>query len=163
MLTQDRLKELLNYDPETGIFTRKTSIAGHKVGSISGASQNKGYIQMYVDSKNYLAHRLAWLYVYGCWPKYQIDHINRNKKDNRIVNLRDVSNSTNQHNIGIRSHNVSGVTGVVWNSRNQKWVAQLIYQNKRYHIGTYTNVEDAKIARENKFLEVSSSKELRLH
>jgi hypothetical protein len=149
MLTQERLKELLNYDSETGIFTRKTSIAGHKAGSISGASQNKGYIQMYVDGKNYLAHRLAWLYVYGCFPKYQIDHINRNKKDNRIVNLRDVSNSINQHNNTLRSHNTSGTTGVMFSQKRKHWVSQIHIDNKRIYLGTFKDKEMAIQARKN--------------
>jgi hypothetical protein len=163
MLTQERLKYLFDYDPLTGIFTRKVRIGIHKPGSIAGSPQNKGYIQMYVDKKNYLAHRLAWLYIYGSFPKIQIDHINRIKTDNRIDNLRDVSNSENQHNIGVRSHNQSGVTGVVWDSRSKKWKAQLIYENKRYNIGTFVNVVDAKAARENKFKEVSLSKQPELH
>ena len=150
MLTQARLKELLHYDKETGVFTRKTKVGKYELGSISGATHNKGYIQITVDDKNYLAHRLAWMYVFGKFPKKQIDHINRVKTDNSIKNLRDVDASTNQHNIGVRSHNSSGITGVVWNSRRQKWVAQIIYRNKRYYIGTFKDVALAKIARENK-------------
>ena len=90
------------------------------------------------------------MYVYGEFPKNQIDHINRIKTDNSIKNLRDVDASTNHHNIGVRSHNTSGVTGVVWDSRSKKWKAQIILENKRYLIGTFKTVELAKIARQNK-------------
>lgn len=147
MLTQERLKELLHYDPETGIFTRKSTVGRFLKGSISGAKQNMGYIQITVDAKNYLAHRLAWLYVYGEFPKTQIDHINRIKMDNRIKNLRDVDASANHHNVGLRSHNRSGITGVVWNERNKNWKAQIIYKNKRYSIGTFKTIELAGKAR----------------
>jgi len=150
MLTQSRLKELLHYDEETGIFTRKTKIGRYKLGSISGAKHNKGYVQITIDGENYLAHRLAWFYVYGEFPKNQIDHINRIKTDNSIKNLRDVDASTNHHNIGVRSHNSSGVTGVIWSSRSKKWVAQIILNNKRHHIGTFKTVELAKVARQKK-------------
>ena len=84
MLTQERLKELLHYDEETGLFTRKTRVASRMKGTISGARHNKGYVQIMIDGDNYLAHRLAWFYVYGEWPKNQIDHINRIKTDNKI-------------------------------------------------------------------------------
>ena len=77
LLTQERLKELLSYDCETGLFTRRYSMNRHKEGSIAGAPHNKGYVQIMVDFNNYLAHRLAWLYVYGKFPDGQIDQIGR--------------------------------------------------------------------------------------
>ena len=157
MLTQERLKELLYYDEKTGVFTRKTTVGRYLAGSVSGAKQNKGYIQITVDGANYLSHRLAWLYVYGNFPINQIDHINRIKIDNRIKNLRDVDASTNHHNIGIRSHNISGITGVVRDSRSKKWVAQIIYRNKRYYIGSFDNIELAGIKRKKKEQELMQS------
>lgn len=150
MLTQSRLKELLSYDPETGLFIRLFTITRHKAGSISGSPQNKGYVQIMIDTRNYLAHRLAWLYVYGEFPKGQIDHINRIKTDNRIVNLRDVDNSINQLNNGVRKHNSSGVTGVMKDTRSNKWVVQLIFDNKRHYLGSYKTIDEAKLARETK-------------
>ena len=150
MLTQERLKELLHYDQETGVFTRKTKVGKYLAGSVSGAKHNKGYIQITIDGSNLLAHRLAWLYVYGKFPIDQIDHINRIKTDNSIKNLRDVDSSTNLHNVGLRSHNTSGVTGVVWNARSNKWIAQIIHKNKRYYIGCFETVESASIARKHK-------------
>jgi len=149
MLTQNRLKELLHYEQDTGLFIRKTTINRHKAGSISGARQNKGYIQMMIDGKNYLAHRLAWFYVYGEWPKNQIDHINRIKTDNRICNLRDVNNSTNQHNNSTRRHNTSGTTGVMNLKSRNCWGAQIYVNNKRIYLGVYKTKEDAILARKN--------------
>lgn len=147
MITQKRLKELLEYDEEKGVFIYKTKRGSRQKGSIAGSFQNKGYIQITVDNENYLAHRLAWLYVYGEWPKHQIDHINRIKTDNRIVNLRDVNNSTNHHNVGIRKHNTSGVTGVYWSNNKNKWVASIEINNKKYHLGIFNTLEDAKNCR----------------
>lgn len=148
MLTQERLKELLHYDEETGLFTRKTKVANRIAGSIAGAKHNKGYVQIMIDCENYLAHRLAWFYVYGEWPKNQIDHINRIKTDNKIQNLRDVDNSKNQHNIGIRSHNSSGVTGVYQSSKSKKWIATIELNNKKHCLGTYRSLNEAKSARQ---------------
>tara|TARA_R110000868_G_C10511556_1_gene732162 strand:- start:75 stop:587 length:513 start_codon:yes stop_codon:yes gene_type:complete len=162
MLTQSRLKEVLSYDPETGLFTRVSTKTRYKAGSVSGSPQNKGYVQIMIDSYNYLAHRLAWLYVYGEFPKGQIDHINRIKTDNRIANLRDVDNSINQLNIGVRKHNSSGVTGVMKDTRSNKWVVQLIFDNKRHYLGRYETVAEAKIAREEKEKELMRLK-LQVH
>jgi hypothetical protein len=158
MLTQERLKELLHYDPETGVFTRRTKVGRYLAGSVSGAKHNKGYIQITIDGSNLLAHRLAWLYVYGKFPIDQIDHINRIKTDNRIQNLRDVDASTNHHNVGLRSHNRSGITGVVWSARSKKWIAQVIYKNKRYYIGCFDTIEIASIARKHKEESLMQSK-----
>lgn len=149
MLTQQRLKELLHYDCTTGLFTRKTTICNKKTGSVSGAKQNKGYVQIMIDGENYLAHRLAWFYVYGAWPNKQIDHINRIKTDNRIENLRDVSNSTNQHNNGLRKHNTTGITGVMYLKSRNVYVAQMYVNKKRIYLGTFKLKEDAISARKN--------------
>ena len=143
MLTQERLKELFFYDPSTGLFTRIKGIKGNMAGSVSNCKNVKGYVQIMIDYKNYTAHRLAWLYVYGRWPHEQIDHINRIKNDNRLVNLREATNSENQINIQVRSHNTSGITGVMRDSRSNKWVAQIIRNNRRYYLGRYGSVHEA--------------------
>jgi len=149
MLTQERLKELLSYDENTGLFIRKIKLSRWQAGSIAGSKQNKGYIQIMIDGENYLAHRLAWLYVYGEWPKNQIDHINRIKTDNKIKNLRDVTNSTNQHNNAIRRHNTSGTTGVMTLKSKNSWGAQIYVNNKRIYLGVFKTKEEAISARKN--------------
>jgi hypothetical protein len=159
MLTQERLKELFHYDPEIGVFTRKTKVGRYLAESASGAKHNKGYLQITVDGGNHLAHRLAWLYVYGHFPINQIDHINRIKTDNSIKNLRDVDASTNHHNVGLRCHNTSGFTGVVRDTRSGKWIAQIIYKTKRYYIGSFDDVELAVIARKQKEKELMYSEQ----
>ena len=98
MITQKRLKEVLDYDPCSGLFTRKCKSkkqpfgkgSQKDIGSVCGTQDAKGYIGISIDGKRYAAHRLAWLYVTGCWPSDQIDHINRVKSDNRACNIRDV-------------------------------------------------------------------------
>jgi hypothetical protein len=147
MITQERLRELLSYDEENGLFIYKTKRGQKSKGSIAGSPQNKGYIQITVDDKNYLAHRLAWFYVHGEWPKNQIDHINRIKTDNRITNLRDVTNSINHHNVGLRKHNTSGVNGVYWSNNKNKWVATIEINKKKHHLGIFNTLEDAKNCR----------------
>ena len=143
MLTQERLKELFFYDQETGFFTRIAGVKGHQAGLVSNCKNVKGYVQIMVDYKNYTAHRLAWLYVHGRWPHNQIDHINRIKDDNKITNLREATNSENQINIQVRKHNTSGITGVVKDSKSNKWVAQIIRNNKKYYLGRHSSVSEA--------------------
>jgi len=102
MLTTDRLRELLDYDTETGLFRWKTPTNNRiTVGSLAGQNHPKGYTRIGVDGAKYLAHRLAWLYVHGVWPINQIDHINRMKTDNRINNLRDVIDGINKRNVDV--------------------------------------------------------------
>ena len=111
-LTQERLKEVLRYDAEgTGMFVRATRQRGCRVGEVVGSFDPFGYIKIGVDAKDYLAHRLAWLYVYGYMSENLIDHINRNPADNRISNLREVSQQCNMRNTGTPKHNTSGVKG----------------------------------------------------
>lgn len=118
MVTQERLKELLEYNPDTGLFTRLMSIGNQKVGNIAGTLRKDGYIQIKVDGKPYLAHQLAFLYMEGYFPE-MVDHINRIGGDNRWVNLRESNNQENQRNKAARSK--SGYLGVSWKKRDQKW------------------------------------------
>ena len=97
-ITADRARELLHYDPETGVFTRRVASGKTHVGDVTGSKNALGYMMVGVDGSRYLAHRLAWLYTYGEWPKQDIDHIDQDKANNRIANLRDVSRSANNQN-----------------------------------------------------------------
>ena len=100
ILTVERLRELLHYDSDTGVFTwRVYRSPGAKKGDVAGCVNEGGYIATQVDRKHYLSHRLAWLYVYGAWPIDEIDHKDGNPANNHIANLRDVTRLTNSQNL----------------------------------------------------------------
>tara|TARA_R110002020_G_scaffold472357_1_gene700266 strand:- start:6 stop:494 length:489 start_codon:yes stop_codon:yes gene_type:complete len=146
MITQARLKELVHYNPNTGVFTRLIPAGGVSAGDIVGSNCGEGYLKIMVDGGRYRAHRLAWLYMTGDWPKYQIDHINGVKNDNRIDNLRDVTNAVNQRNTSRRINNKSGVPGVVWHSRDHIWSVS-ITSGTRKMLGSFTDFFEAVCAR----------------
>ena len=149
MLTQERLKELLHYDPETGGFTRLVGRSGCQVGVIKNKpNSGHGYISITIDQKSYLTHRLAWLYVYGRFPPEQIDHINHDRVDNRITNLREATHHENQKNRAKNPRNTSGVVGVSWNKAVGVWQAMINVNRKQKYLGTFKNKEDAIAARE---------------
>jgi hypothetical protein len=147
-LTQARLKEVLSYDPDTGIFTNLTQRRGSaKKGAVAGSKNSKGYIQIEIDSKNYRAHRLAWLYAYGEFPEKSLDHINEVKGDNRLGNLRLATKQENQHNISsLRINNSSGFRGVSRNKKAKKWEAQIAINGRHKHLGHFDTVEEASEA-----------------
>ena len=146
-LAAERLRELLEYFPETGIFRWRVSRQRVRVGSIAGCLNGDGYLTIMVDGKKHRAHRLAWLYVHGTWPKDQIDHINRDRADNRIENLREATPTENNRNQNKRYDNTSGHVGVSWSKAAQKWVAQIRHLGKKIHLGFFTEKEDAIAAR----------------
>lgn len=147
----ERLRELLSYDPETGVFShqkKRTGVpyAGMKAGYVN-ESRGIPYERIKVDGKAYKTHRLAWLYVHGKFPDGEIDHINGNTLDNRICNLRDVTRQDNCKNRTKRSDNKSGVNGVVWYPPSQKWQASIAHDKKTIHLGYFSDIECAKKAR----------------
>ena len=113
-LTQDALKQMLWYDPETGVFRwRHSKRRGQiKPWSLAGSPCSRGYLQTQIDGKAYLNHRLAWLYMTGGWPTDMIDHINQIKSDNSWSNLREATNAQNQWNVDIKASSQIGVKGV---------------------------------------------------
>jgi len=140
MITQSELKELVNYDKDTGIFTWKKRTSNRiKVGDIVGNLHKSGYIEMRVGGTRCLAHRFAFLYVHGYIPKL-IDHIDRNKKNNRIDNLREATYGQNTLNSKIRSDNTSGAKCVYFDKRNNSWEVKI--GNK--YIKKYKTLEEAK-------------------
>ncbi len=147
-ITAEKLRELLHYDHETGIFTWKVSTSNRvKVGDVAGSPDGQGYLQIKVQRRLYLAHRLAWLHINGVWPKLNIDHINRNPSDNRLVNLRDVTHKQNHQNRSKSSNNTSGHPGVYWHKRISKWVAQIKHNQKNIYLGCFSILEEAIAAR----------------
>jgi len=144
MITQKRLKELLEYNKNTGEFHWKASPNNcTKINSKAGYLRSSGYIGIKIDYKMYQAHRLVWLYTYGKFPKGDVDHINRVRNDNRIENLRDVSRSLNSRNSSVSQLNTSGFSGVFWNKRANKWVSHITYGGKQRHLGYFKKIEDA--------------------
>ena len=147
-LTAEYLRSVLHYSPETGIFTWKVRTSTKvKVGDVAGCPEGGGYLQIRVCSRLYRAHRLAWLHTYGAWPTDQIDHINRNRSDNRISNLREVTSKQNNQNAGKRSDNKSGHPGVRWYKQSSKWQARIKHNQKDIYLGYFTTIEEAISAR----------------
>lgn len=147
-LTAEYLRSALNYNPDTGIFTWKVSTSNRvKVGDIAGSRRGDGYLQIMIQSRLHKAHRLAWLYVHGVWPEDQIDHINRNRIDNQISNLREVSHKQNNQNKGKAGNNTSGHTGVCWHKQKSKWQTHIKHNRKRIHLGYFATIEEAVAAR----------------
>jgi hypothetical protein len=143
-LTHDRLLYLVDYNPLTGVFVNKVSRRKSRAGQVAGTSHNGGYRLIKVDRKNYLAHRLAWFYVHGKWPDHQIDHINGDKKDNRIANLRQATCSENMQNIRLaQKRSKSGVRGVSWVASRSRWVAQISVGGKQKNLGRFDDIEAA--------------------
>jgi len=143
MLTQARLKEVLSYDPETGIFTWIIATSNRiKSGSIAG-NFGKGYVRINVDGKSYGAHRLVFLYMTGKFPTLLIDHINGIKNDNRLSNIRQATFHENAKNCPKRKNNKSGLKNVSLHKRSQKWAASARLNGKKIHLGLFENKNEA--------------------
>lgn len=138
------LRELLDYDPESGEFTWRVSEGKRiKVGDKSGCPNWRGDVRIKIRGRFYLAHRLAWLHVHGEWPPHEIDHINGVRTDNRIANLRQATHQQNSCNKRRFSNNTSGVKGVTWHRHKQKWQAQIQSHGKNTYLGSFDRIEDA--------------------
>lgn len=146
-LTQERLKELLHYDQDAGIFTWITPPAyRHTAGQKAGSLTSQGYIFIGLDGVNYLAHRLAFLYILGRFPS-NTDHIDHDRTNNKWANLREVSNSENHKNRAMSKRNTSGFTGVQWVERHKRWMAKIKVNQKVIYLGYFKRIEDAIEAR----------------
>ncbi|MCK5132719.1 MAG: HNH endonuclease [Candidatus Sabulitectum sp.] len=147
-LTQEKLKELLNYDPNTGIFTWKVDRRpAVKTGDIAGTITSYGYRQICVNYNLIFAHRLAFLFMTGAYPSGETDHINHISDDNRWCNLREVTSTDNNKNKPLFCTNTSGFTGVFWHSRDEKWVAKITVDGKRINLGSFNQKKSAIEAR----------------
>lgn len=145
-LTQKRLKEILHYDPATGMFAWLVNRKQMKVFDIAGYV-TKGYQKISIDGKQYLTHRLAFLYIHSYFPEHGIDHIDHDKLNNRIDNLREASQQCNQRNCGNPKDNSSGVKGVSWGKHDNKWYARIAINYKHKYLGYYVDFDDAACAR----------------
>lgn len=161
-ITQDLLRSLLTYDPETGdLFWRERPIEIFNSHG-AGLSWNKryantvalsfvtrrGYKHGTIFGKSFLAHRVCYALHHGLWPENHIDHINGIKTDNRISNLRDVDHVENQKNKPMQSNNKSGHTGVFWCTRDRKWQASIHAKGRLKYLGQFSQISDAVAARD---------------
>ena len=139
MLTQKELKARLSYDPDTGVFFwRKTTMRTDLLGKQAGCLHTvQGYIEIGIGNKLYKAHRLVWLYVYGRFPKEDLDHINRKRSDNRLENLREVPRYQNAQNQSLRKTSKTGLMGVSFNTQKQKFIAQITVNKCKKYLGQF--------------------------
>jgi len=154
-MNAQEIRELLNYNPDTGILTMRIRTSRRvKIGDIAGTIKPGGYIDIKIKGRLYKAHRLAWLHAYGSWPKGDIDHINHDGGDNRIINLRDVTCLENMRNQSIYRNNKSGIHGVDWENPCKKWRARITAGRKEIYLGQHIDFFEACCARksaENKY------------
>ena len=140
-------KELLSYDPQTGVFRWIVGRPGTRCDAVAGSRKVSGYLSIGFRGKEYLAHRLAWWFATGAWPLGQIDHINGDRSDNRICNLRDVSPQVNLQNRRHAQKNTkSGLLGATWHSRNKAFEAVIRVDGKRRFLGLFKTAEEAHTA-----------------
>lgn len=147
-LTQEILKSLVHYDPETGLMTwvearNSRARKGEEAGSVN---KHNGYRYVHIDYRRYLIHRLTFLYMTGRWPT-EIDHIDGDRLNNKWANLREVTRRQNSRNLGVRTNNASGVVGVHWSRPCQRWMATIRVNYKRLYLGAFKDISDAITAR----------------
>jgi hypothetical protein len=161
MITQEELKRVLHYDPDTGVFTWlirpddgtqgtkafNTKFAGKRAGTLCKTHGYRHISTSTVDGLIHREHRLAFLYMTGAWPSPDPDHKNGDKSDNSWNNLREATLSQNQMNTKVRVDNASGRKGVSFCNRTNKWVAQLIAGKTHYWLGRHSTIQDAIAAR----------------
>lgn len=145
VITQSRLKELLHYNEETGVFTWKVRCGARALaGNTAGSKTSEGYSGIHVKGKSYLSHRLAWVYTYGYFPKEEVDHINGDRSDNRILNLREATRTQNNQNLRkCQKNSSSGILGVY--PEGKKFKAVIGFGGKLVYLGMF---ETAVLAHE---------------
>lgn len=140
-LTFERLRELFAYDAKTGVFTKKNS------GAPTGSANRAGYLCLRIDGRTYLAHRLAWLFAHSHWPANHIDHIDGDRANNRLSNLRDVPRTVNMQNMRrAPSSGTSGHFGATYNKLAKKWIAQIRVGGRNKALGYFDTPEKASAA-----------------
>lgn len=144
----DFLRQIISYDPETGIFHWRVSIRGVRKGRPAGYLTLTGYLTIRVCGVLYGAHHLAWLYMTGQWPTHEIDHKDCNPSNNKFSNLREATSSQNKGNMRRPSHNRSGAKGAYEDKRSGRWYAQIRKNDRQIHLGCFGTREEAAVAYE---------------
>lgn len=147
----ENAQQLWDYDPETGrIYWKEPKCNGAiKAGQEAGSTTTSGYREVRVGRKPVLVHRVIWFLCYGELPRCQLDHINRDRADNRVCNLRIAYNnaSDNNQNRAVGKNNTSGYKGVIWNPKNSRWIVRLKHKGRSMYFGSYLDIKDAIAAR----------------
>ncbi|HVM93474.1 MAG TPA: HNH endonuclease [Terriglobales bacterium] len=148
MLTLERLKELMHYDPETGLFHRLVKTSNNaNMDAPAGVLDSHGYLECSIDGKRYRLHRLAVFYMTGVWPENDVDHRNTIRTDNRFENLRDVTRVVNMQNKRRpSSNNKTGFVGVYLHKQLGRFTAQIRANGKNTHLGMFDTPEQAHAA-----------------
>ena len=149
-MTENKLRDALEYDPLTGLFRwRYTPNGKVKAGSVAGSPDKDGYTRIRFEGRAYMAHRLAWLFMFGCWPPSLIDHVDGGVSNNRISNLRLASDVENSYNRKKHRNNTSGFRGVDFYRQSQRWRARIRVDGRLICIGLYDCPSKASEAYEN--------------
>lgn len=152
-LTAEQLRAAMDYNPRTGKFTwryrqgLRPCVNSARAGTTAGTVQARGYIVIGINGRARLAHRLAFLYMTNSWPPAHVDHINGNRRDNRWVNLRPVTQAENNLNKQAPTHSKTGVKGIHWHKAARKWQAQIVKDGTTHYLGLFHTFEDAQAAR----------------
>lgn len=147
-IRDETVHALIAYDPITGHLTWKADRGKVKAGDPAGsASDSHGYLSVRVNYRSYLAHRLAWFLTHGEFPKNKLDHINGDRHDNRLANLREVSDRDNARNSAMNTKNTSGVVGVSWHAARGKWRANITVGRQQKHLGLFDSFDEAVAVR----------------
>ena len=147
MISYKRVRELFDYNPETGVVVRRLTTSPRAMsGMVVGCLDHRGYLLVNIDRRLYKLHRVVWLWMTGSWPEGDIDHCDRDSSNNRWGNLRDSTKSQNLSNRTKQSNNTSGFKGVYWNAQKCKWHAKIALNRKDIHLGFFDAIEDAHVA-----------------
>jgi hypothetical protein len=150
LIDQKTLREIVSYDKATGDFIWVKRLSPHSViGKVAGSHHYTGYKYLRLFGKSYPQHRLAWLYEYGYIPDCEIDHINQNKSDNRLCNLRLATREENRQNTSTYKNNTSGKKGVHWHKGHKKWYARITVNGVRVSLGLFNDLNEASTAYQN--------------
>lgn len=151
----DRMRELFDYDPCTGVLSWRVSTNSRvKVGDEFGCLNKRGYRVGNVDGRLYVAHRLIWVWMTGCDPIIEVDHRNTVESDNRWENLRLATGTQNMGNVRLSSRSKSGLKGVTWDVRNKKWMAKVTKSGQQHYLGLFAVKSDAGAAYMRKAIEL---------